>query len=53
MRRGNEAMLEAQRTQLALEHVRRELSIARQLQTSMIPARAVFSPSATISRSPA
>jgi sigma-B regulation protein RsbU (phosphoserine phosphatase) len=39
MRRGNEAMLEAQRTQLALEHVRRELSIARQLQTSMIPAR--------------
>ena len=39
MRRGNEAMLEAQRTQLALEHVRRELSIARQLQTSMIPVR--------------
>ncbi|MFO1324450.1 MAG: SpoIIE family protein phosphatase [Burkholderiales bacterium] len=39
MRRGNEVMLEAQRTQLALEHVRRELSIARQLQTSMIPAR--------------
>jgi sigma-B regulation protein RsbU (phosphoserine phosphatase) len=39
MRRGNEAMLEAQRTQLALDHVRRELSIARQLQTSMIPAR--------------
>jgi sigma-B regulation protein RsbU (phosphoserine phosphatase) len=39
MRRGNEAMLEAQRTQLALEHVRRELQIARQLQTSMIPVR--------------
>jgi sigma-B regulation protein RsbU (phosphoserine phosphatase) len=39
MRRGNEAILEAQRTQLALEHVRRELSIARQLQTSMIPVR--------------
>ena len=39
MRRGNEAMLEAQRKQLALEHVRRELQIARQLQTSMIPSR--------------
>jgi sigma-B regulation protein RsbU (phosphoserine phosphatase) len=39
MRRGNETMLEAQRTQRALDHVRRELSIARQLQTSMIPAR--------------
>jgi sigma-B regulation protein RsbU (phosphoserine phosphatase) len=39
MRRGNEAMLEAQRKQLALEHVRRELQIARQLQTSMIPLR--------------
>lgn len=39
MRRGNEVMLEAQRTQLALEHVRRELSIARQLQASMLPVR--------------
>lgn len=39
MRRGNEAMLKAQRTQLALEQVRRELQIARQLQTSMIPLR--------------
>jgi len=29
MRRGNEAMLESQRKQLALEHVRRELQIAR------------------------
>ncbi len=36
MRRGNEAMLEAQRKQFALEHVARELQIARQLQTSMI-----------------
>ncbi len=36
MRRGNEAMLEAQRKQLALEHVARELQIARQLQTSKI-----------------
>ncbi len=39
MRRGNEAMLKAQRTQLALEHVRRELQIAHQLQASMIPVR--------------
>ena len=39
MRRGNEAMLEAQHKQLSLEHVRRELQIARQLQTSMIPLR--------------
>ena len=39
MRRGNETMLEAQRRHLALEHLRRELQVARQLQTSMIPAR--------------
>jgi sigma-B regulation protein RsbU (phosphoserine phosphatase) len=39
MRRGNEATLEAQRKQLALEHVGRELQIARQLQSSMIPLR--------------
>jgi sigma-B regulation protein RsbU (phosphoserine phosphatase) len=39
MRRSNEAMLEGQRMQLALEQVRRELQIARQLQTSMIPVR--------------
>ena len=39
MRRTNRAMLEAQRTQLALEHVRKELLIARQLQASMIPLR--------------
>jgi sigma-B regulation protein RsbU (phosphoserine phosphatase) len=39
MRRGNQARLEAQRKQLALEHVQRELQIARQLQTSMIPLR--------------
>lgn len=37
MRRGNEAVLEAQRKQLDLEHLRRELQVARQLQTSMIP----------------
>ncbi|MCC6197163.1 MAG: SpoIIE family protein phosphatase [Burkholderiales bacterium] len=37
MRRSNEAVLEAQRKQLDLEHLRRELAVARQLQTSMIP----------------
>lgn len=37
MRRGNEAVLEAQRKRLDLEHLRRELKVARQLQTSMIP----------------
>lgn len=37
MRRSNEAVLEAQRKQLALEHLRRELLVARQLQTSMVP----------------
>jgi sigma-B regulation protein RsbU (phosphoserine phosphatase) len=39
MRRANQTMLEAQRRQLALEHLRRELQVARQLQTSMLPAR--------------
>jgi phosphoserine phosphatase RsbU/P len=39
MRRANETMLEAQRRHLAFEHVRRELQVARQLQTSMLPAR--------------
>jgi sigma-B regulation protein RsbU (phosphoserine phosphatase) len=39
MRRGNETMLRAQRTQLELEHVRKELAIARELQASMIPGR--------------
>ena len=37
MRRGNAAMLEAQRKQLALEYLRQELQVARQLQASMIP----------------
>jgi sigma-B regulation protein RsbU (phosphoserine phosphatase) len=39
MRRGNAAMLEAQRRQLALEYLRQELQVARQLQASMIPLR--------------
>lgn len=37
MRRSNEAILEAQRKHLDLEHLRRELLVARQLQASMIP----------------
>ena len=37
MRRSNEAILTAQRKQLEFEHLRRELQVARQLQTSMIP----------------
>jgi sigma-B regulation protein RsbU (phosphoserine phosphatase) len=37
MRRSNEAILTAQRKHLDLEHLRRELQVARQLQTSMIP----------------
>ncbi|MCC7325367.1 MAG: SpoIIE family protein phosphatase [Burkholderiales bacterium] len=37
MRRSNEAVLEAQRRQLDLEHLRRELQVARQLQINMIP----------------
>src|SRR5215212_6568225 len=37
MRRSNEAILTAQRKALDLEHLRRELQVARQLQASMIP----------------
>ena len=37
MRRSNEAILEAQRRALDLEHIRRELTVARQLQASMVP----------------
>ena len=39
MRRGNDGMLAAQRNELELAHVRKELQIARALQASMIPAR--------------
>jgi sigma-B regulation protein RsbU (phosphoserine phosphatase) len=39
MRQANKAMLEAERKRLALEYLRQELQIARQLQTSMIPCR--------------
>jgi sigma-B regulation protein RsbU (phosphoserine phosphatase) len=37
MRRSNEADLQAQRTALELQHLRKELDIARQLQVSMLP----------------
>lgn len=37
MRRSNESILEAQRKQFALEYLRKELEIARQLQAGMIP----------------
>jgi sigma-B regulation protein RsbU (phosphoserine phosphatase) len=37
MRRSNEAALKAQRATLELEHLRKELDIARQLQVSMLP----------------
>ncbi|MBV7538306.1 SpoIIE family protein phosphatase [Duganella sp. sic0402] len=37
MRRSNEAALKAQRSALELEHLRKELDIARQLQVSMLP----------------
>ena len=39
MRRSNETMLEAQRKRLALEHLRQELELARQLQAGMLPLR--------------
>lgn len=37
MRRTNETLLEKQRKQLELEHLRKELEVARQLQASMLP----------------
>jgi sigma-B regulation protein RsbU (phosphoserine phosphatase) len=39
MRRSNAAMLESQRRRLALEHLRRELEVARRLQAGMLPLR--------------
>ncbi len=39
MRRSNAAMLEAQRRRLSLEHLRRELDVARSLQAGMLPLR--------------
>ena len=37
MRRSNQAALHAQRAELELQHLRKELDIARQLQVSMLP----------------
>lgn len=39
MRRINEAVLEHQRKQMALQHLRKELEVAHQLQASMLPLR--------------
>jgi len=39
MRRTNETMMAAQREQLALQHLQKELDVARQLQDSMLPLR--------------
>lgn len=37
MRRTNDSMMAAQREQLALQHLHKELEVARQLQASMLP----------------
>jgi sigma-B regulation protein RsbU (phosphoserine phosphatase) len=39
MRRTNDSMMEAQRKQLLLQHLHKELEVARQLQASMLPLR--------------
>jgi sigma-B regulation protein RsbU (phosphoserine phosphatase) len=39
MRRTNDAVLENQRKQLELQHIRKELEVAQQLQASMLPLR--------------
>ncbi len=47
MRRTNEIALKAQRDQLELLHLRRELSVARQLQSSMLPLQRPIFPDRT------
>lgn len=44
MRRTNDSMMEAQRKQLALQHLHQELEVARQLQASMLPLRSPMFP---------
>jgi len=44
MRRTNDSMMEAQRKQLALQHLHKELEVARQLQASMLPLRSPMFP---------
>src|SRR5262245_25536736 len=40
MRRNNDAVLEGMRQQLLYEHIQKELRVAREIQASMLPARA-------------
>jgi sigma-B regulation protein RsbU (phosphoserine phosphatase) len=47
MRRSNEAALKAQRASLELQHLRKELDIARQLQVSMLPLQRPLFPERT------
>jgi len=47
MRRTNDSMMEAQRKQLALQHLHKELEVARQLQSSMLPLRRPMFPDRT------
>jgi sigma-B regulation protein RsbU (phosphoserine phosphatase) len=42
MRRSNEVTLEAHRKQLALQYLKQELEVARQLQAGMLPQRPFF-----------
>lgn len=44
MRRTNETMMAAQRKQLALQHLHKELEVARQLQAGMLPLRSPMFP---------
>ena len=44
MRRNTEFMLEGQRRQLELEHLRQELDVAQQLQVGMLPTRGQMFP---------
>lgn len=44
MRRSNEQTLRAQREQLELIHIRKELDLARQLQASMLPPQRLLFP---------
>ena len=47
MRRSNEKALVLQRERLELEHLRKELEVARQLQTSMLPLQRPLFPGRT------
>lgn len=47
MRRNTESLLQAQRRQIELDHLRQELDVARQLQTGMLPLRQPMFPDRT------